>query len=285
MKTSNKLLIAFALALIVLPLLGMIIVSRVYYKEGSEIRDEIVAIKSLDSPNEFFTNLPTNAFQSVNMTEAKGMRLTIHLVQHAKHGLKVSNHLKGRIKMSVDANGQLQVAVKGPEDENRGDYNGEIYIFSPNVKAISFNNAENINIYANQDSLQLNATNVSDIYFGDLTIVKKFDVTVDKVSLVNVTEAQIAALTIKLTEANFQSRQSSFERLSIASKGKANIDIYGEENQPGSFKIGDLAITTSDTSKVNIAGVSVKNCSGRFSDATRVEMPAVNLNQMYTPKK
>ena len=72
MKTSNKLLIAFASALILIPLLGMIYVSQVKYRDGKSGVESRPEITSFDSAAERMTSIAVNAFQTINIADAKG---------------------------------------------------------------------------------------------------------------------------------------------------------------------------------------------------------------------
>lgn len=54
MKTSNKLLIAFAAALILIPVLGMVIVSATQYKTGSYANQaDVVSKVESDNSNKY----------------------------------------------------------------------------------------------------------------------------------------------------------------------------------------------------------------------------------------
>lgn len=282
MKTSNKLLITFAAALILLPLLGMIVVSRVYYKAGPRVEADIVVVKSFDMKTEDFTNLPTSAFQTVNIPEAKAVRFNIHLVKDTKFGVKVSNHIKDRVSVTVDGSGQLQVSVKN--EGGKGRTYGDLYIFSPNVSALAISNTDEVVFTINQDSLQLSVKEIESVYFEN-TKLKSLRATADHVNVFSMIAEEFGSVNLNLTNSSVISRAASYESLVINSSGKGDIEISGsEKNKEKVYTIKDLVINTTDEGKVSLGNITVDKYSGKFSDRTQVEMPASLLNKMYLKK-
>ena len=71
------------------------------------------------------------------------------------------------------------------------------------------------------------------------------------------------------------------DNLSIETHGKSNIEISSYEDKSKAYAVKNLTINTFDVADVKVENIKIDNCSGSFSDQTTVQMPAVNLNQMY----
>ena len=115
MKTSNKLLIAFGAALILIPLMGMIYQAQVNYKTGdysSENLDREKNDNHFSNPSENMSSKTMLPFTAVNIDDAKNRGIYIHFIKDDKFGVKVQNDLKDSIDFTVDANGQLQIKLK-----------------------------------------------------------------------------------------------------------------------------------------------------------------------------
>ena len=159
MKTSNKLLIAFAAALIIIPVLGMVIVSATQYKTGS-YKDIVHKVENFTTPTPNMETLAVqSAFTAVSISDANGKSVNINIINDEKFGVKVPAAYKDLVSLSVDVNGQLQITFKDqPKNDgnDRDSYYSNIYVYAPNVKGLNVSNAESIFIMANADSLAVN---------------------------------------------------------------------------------------------------------------------------------
>jgi len=286
MKTSNKLLIAFASALIIIPIMGLVYISQVKYKTGSYVIDEVQKVQNFDTPSKNMTSLPIGNFTSVNIADAKGMVLNVHIVKDKKFGIKVPNHVKDRVTISVDANGQLQIAIKDKPTENQGRYYADIFIYAPETKLLNIAKADGIRLAADQDSLNVTVKESGNLSFEYSLKVNQLAVTANNISEVNISGGKINSLNLDLTATNLRTESNSFENLIIKSAGKSDIEIRGSYDDHEKYSINNLVINTLDQANFKLENIKVNNCSGRFSDQTEIlNMPAVNLNQMYSAKK
>lgn len=289
MKTSNKLLITFALALILIPLLGMVYVSKVNFTDGKgAAADQAINAKAdadFNTPSiDMESKTITTPFESVNIADAKAMGVYIHYVEAAQYGVKVSKNLKDSIDFKVDANGQLQISFKNMS-AGRDSYYVSILVYAPAVKQINVTNTKALSINAKTDSLNLNVNKSASISFDKDAQINKVNINAEDVENVNAWESKIANLYLKLKNSDFTSTRSSFETLSIASSGKSQIELKGGDEGKDISTIKNLVLNTVDVANVKLDRVKVSNCSGRLSDQTEVQMPAINLNQMYQAKK
>ncbi|MBB2146506.1 hypothetical protein GM921_13470 [Pedobacter sp. LMG 31464] len=280
MKLSNKILITFALALILIPLTGMIYISRVYYKEGSDrdIVDVVRKDENFSTPTE---NMESKAiatsFESINIADAKKMGIYVNIIKDEKFGVKVPKELKDFISFNVDTNGELQITFKNKRPENNN-YN-TIWVYAPNIKQVIVVNANTVNLDAKLDSLTLNVKKSGSISLQNDLTLKALTINTEEVKNLYLSNVDVKSLTVKLNGTDFKTQNNSYENLSIAAYGKSKIEISSYEDKNTSIK--NLTINTFDLADVKLENTKVDNCKGSFSDQTTVQMPAVNLNQMF----
>ncbi len=283
MKLSNKLIIAFAASLILIPVLGMVFVSTTQYKTGT-YKDIVYKVEDFKTPTKNMSSIsiPT-AFTAINIADAKGMILSIQLIKDEKFGIKIPEEYKDLINATVDANGQLQITVKDKlkEENNRGRYYTNIYVYAPTVNALTIANAGDINIMATADSLTLNATKADGISFGSETHIKQLNIKTTDVERLSFRQDDIKSINLDLHNTKLNSEDNSFDNVSIATSGNCTVEISGGYDDQKVGTIKNLVLNTTDKAIVNLENMQVTNCSGKLSDQTQVQMPALNLNQMY----
>lgn len=288
MKTSNKLLIAFAAALILIPVLGMVIVSATQYKTGS-YKDVVHQTENLSTPTKNMETLPVQSpFTSLNIADAKGITLNVHLVKDEKFGVKVPTEYKDLITLSVDANGQLQIAIKdqSKNDDQKGNNSyAKIYVYAPSFKSLDINNAGDVYVTAAADSLAVNVQKAGSLTLNSESKIENLVVKTVDVANVDFREHHMKAVSLDLTNAKLTTNSSSFENLSILTAGKCEVELTGSYDQTKKYTINNLVLNTTGTADVKFENITVNNCAGKLSDQTQVQMPAINLNQMYNAKK
>lgn len=282
MKTSNKILIAFAGALILIPLLGMIYVSQVQYKTGRhEDMVDVVASsqKHFNTPTENMESkaLP-NAFSSINIEDAKNLGLYINFVQDENYGVKVPKELKDSVNFNVDATGQLQITLNMRPSKNDRNFT-TIIVYGKEIKQVDISNASFLYFDVTSDSVQLNLKKSGSVTLNKDITVNALRITTDEVEELAVNEIKVKSLNVTLNGTNFKSDGSSYDNLSITASGKSEIQINGSDK--GNHSIKNLFINTLHEADFKLENIKVEKCSGSFSDQTKVQMPAVNLNQMY----
>jgi hypothetical protein len=286
MKTSNKLLIAFAAALILIPALGMVIVSATQYKTGSysqDIASNNASEKHFNTPTENMESKAISAaFSSINIEDGKRMGIYINLVNDENYGVKIPKELKDSISFNVDANGQLQITLNAKRDVHRRDY-ATIIVYGKNLKQVNISNAEFVYFDAIADSVQLNVKKSGNVSLNKDVNLNALHITTDEVKNLQINEISVKSLLLTLNGTNFQSEESSYDNLSINAAGKSEIEIKGSDynNKDKKYFIKKLFINTLNEADFKIENITVDHCSGSFSDQTKVQMPAVNLNQMY----
>lgn len=278
MKTSNKLLITFAAVLIIVPILGMVYVSKALYvdeEKWSEIKKQT---DSFDAISENMEAIPLNKFSSINIPDGKETGFSIRLIRDQKSGVKIEKGDKDAVQLSVDAQGQLQIGLTGQKDK-RSYIN--IYIYSPNVNAISVVNGGTVDLVSKTDSLAINLKKTKYLSFGSASAFQKLSITADDGSHINIDNEITKSLSLKLYNTSFISNWASYQDLNITTAGKSEISIQGDiEQRKKAFQIQNLTLHTTDSATVNFEAIKIQKATGSLSDQTTIQMPIINLKQI-----
>jgi hypothetical protein len=283
MKTSNKLLIAFAASLILIPILCIAFVSRVYYEPGNYTS----RMGETDPYGPKATNIISTpdaaSAESVTIHAEGGLGLVLEIRKDSQAGVKVSDDLKGLVSIKVENNGQLHITVKGNDKNNRG-FN-RIAVSLPVLKELEVIGTRELSLLGEMEALKLNLTNTGLAQFNSLTKINHLNVTTTNVKDITFTENSPMSVSLNLNNTNLRSDLGSFNELIVNSSGTSNIELNGgDEHTPGKT-IKSLNINTSGKTDLKVINMTINQCSGSFSDSTSVQMPAVNINQMYKAKK
>lgn len=286
MKTSNKILIGFAAALILIPILGMVIVSATQYKTGT-YNDRVDVVRQDISFKASTANMTSialpSAFEGVNITDAKNFSLNIHFIKDEQFGVKITEEYKDLISAILDVDGKLQLSFKDNKNSNqtrRMDY-AIIYIYSPNLNALSVTNANDLIVKTVAEKLNLKLNKISSFYFDNGTEINQLDLEAVNTKALTIRRDKIKSVVVALTDSEFGIESMNLDNVSITTKGTSKVNFYtvdfGDKNQI----IKNLVLNTNGVAEVKVENTTIDKCSGSFSDQTIVQMPAVNLNQMY----
>jgi hypothetical protein len=289
MKLSNKLLIAFAASLILIPVFGMVFISATKYKKGS-YADQVDVVRKVEKfsvPTVNMTSIVlTSAFQSVNVEDAKDLGLSIQFIKDEQFGIKISEEYKDVISAVLDANGQLQLSVKADrkDNEKRVRNYAMIYIYAPYLNSLTVANASLLNVKSTADTLNLKLNKIASFYFDNGTELKQLNLTAVQVKDLTLRRDKINSVNGIITDTKFAIETMSLDHVSITTNGNCNVEVYNNEEGKTKQTINSLILNTNGIADVKIEQTTINNCSGKFSDQTQVQMPAVNLNQMYNKK-
>jgi len=278
MKTSNKLLIAFAAAIIVIPILGMVYVSKALYidtEKWSEIKKQT---DSFDIIAENMEAIPLNKFNSINIADGKETSFSIHLIKDQKSGVKIEKRDKDAVQLSVDAQGKLQIALTNKKE---GRHYINLYIYTPNVNAISVANGRTVELDSKTDSLAISLKKTKYLSFGPTSVFHQLSITADEGSHISIDNDIAKSLNLKLYNTSFTSNWASYQDLNIIAAGKTEISIQGDSQQrKKEFQIQNLTLHTTDSATVNFEAIKIQKATGSLSDQTTIQMPMVNLKQI-----
>ena len=277
MKTSNKLLIAFAATLIVLPVLVMAVVSKMYYTDAKNWVDLEKQNETFDGKSEHMEAIALNQFNAINIADGKEVDFYIHLVKDKKFGVKVAKTEKDFVKFSVDKDGQLQINLTKKTEEYRYI---ELFVYAPETKNLSANNVSDIELSAKGDSLSVNLMKFVNLKFNETFIFQKLSISAEG-GYINIEEnATVKSLRLNLKSARFKSSRISYEELDINSTGNSGVDIYGDNGTEKKYNIKNLTLRTADSADVTFKAIGIEKAKGSLSDQTTVQLPVNTLKQI-----
>lgn len=277
MKTSNKLLTALAVLLVIIPIIVVAINVKINYRPATDenfVEDQEINAEPLDKESPGRTSIPIKtAFSSVNVPDAKRIYLELHFIKSVKAGVKVPTDMKNDISFSINNTGALQISFSDKLNRSGNNRNGVvILVYSPKIDELNLNNLSSLVLTAKADTLNINMKRSGSISFGSPIT---FSVN-DKLTRV-INQTDIKQLNVNLDSASFYSSNSSYKNLVISSKN-SSIDIQGGENSNNSIE--NLTINTFGKSDFKMENVIVNKISGSLSDETTIGMPAKYLKQM-----
>lgn len=277
MKTSNKLLTALAVLLVIIPIIVVAINVKINYRPATGenfVEDQEINAEPLDKESPGRTSIPIKtAFSSVNVPDAKRIYLELHFIKSVKAGVKVPTDMKNDISFSINNTGALQISFSDKLNRSGNNRNGVvILVYSPKIDELNLNNLSSLVLTAKADTLNINMKRSGSISFGSPIT---FSVN-DKFTRV-INQTDIKQLNVNLDSASFYSSNSSYKNLVISSKN-SSIDIQGSENSNNSIE--NLTINTFGKSDFKMENVIVNKISGSLSDETTIGMPAKYLKQM-----
>jgi hypothetical protein len=240
----------------------MVYVSQVNYKVGS-----YNATNNFERNIHGLISISTNKpFEGINIVDGKNLSININYVESKDYGLKVSEVDAKNLMCKVDDKGILQVSIS--KDSKSTNQNEEIYmqVFAPKLKYVTANAIDFLTVSAPKDSLEMEIAN---------TRAFSFSRGVDDMN------HEIKYLKLSLNNTSYTDMNTSYDRLDLSLAGHAKVTFSNDPNHTQKAKIGLLKIKTLDSSIVKFENITIDPCSGSFSDQTKVQMPAVNLNQMY----
>jgi len=277
MKTSNKLLIAFAAALIIVPILSMVYVSKAYYVDGQTWSDLAKQDDSFDGKSDYMDAIPLNQFTTINIADGKKTTLYIHLVKDSKFGVKVNKTDKGFVKFNVDKDGQLQIELTAKTKE-RGYIN--LLIYAPETKELNASNVSTLELDAKGDAIDINLKKFEELRFAGSTKFQKLNIYTED-GYTNIEGNAVAkSIFLNLKNANFRSAGVSFQDLNISSMGKSNVDVFGGKIDQAKFNIQNLTLKTTDSANVIFRDIAIGNAKGSLSDQTTIQLPVASLKQI-----
>ncbi|SOD19662.1 GIN domain-containing protein [Pedobacter xixiisoli] len=277
MKTSNKLLIAFAAALIIVPILSMVYASKAYYIDSQTWADLEKQNDSFDGKSENMEAIQLNQFNAISIADGKEYTFYIRLIKDNKFGIKIYKEHKDLVKCSVDKDGKLQITLTGKNVERRYI---NLLIYAPTTNALNVNNASTIELNAKGDSIVVNLKKFEDFRFGRDAKFQKASINAEDGYTIFEGNTAAKSIYLNLKNANFRSAGVSFEDLDIASAGKSDIDVFGGKANKEKYAIRNLALKTTDSANVTFRSIDIGKAKGSLSDQTIIQIPVANLKQI-----
>jgi len=279
MKTSNKLLIALAISLIIIPVIAIAINVKMNYSDKKTFFKHLKENNNFNSPLEGFESKEMPAFSEVNIADGNNSYINFNVIKSNKSGIKIPEELTRLYDIKVDERNVLRFTPKS--NNKKLNYALTVYIYSNNVKSFNLAKAAGFTLDIKSDSVQLNVTDVKRVTFQDLTAIGSLTVKANKVGDLRFDNVQNSTVAIELNNSNFSSLRSPFKSLDIRSTGQSNIEIVGDLSDKNNFQIDNLYIKTAGKSGLKVENIKVNKSSGSLSDSTSVSMSASILKTMF----
>ncbi|WP_069660738.1 GIN domain-containing protein [Arcticibacter eurypsychrophilus] len=278
MKTSDKLLISVGILFFIIPLMGMIIVSKVYFKTAKtqdNVTYEFFNDKSFAKPSKGRTAIPINRpFHAIHIINGNKSCMELHLNQSNDYGVKIPKGSKEEISFKVKNNVLNIILRKGfrtPSYENRM----LITVYSPKFDALSIKNTSDFNLIATSDSLNISLANCKSFTVQNPNV--EAHTLKSKGGLMNyktVNTMLIKNLNVDLDNSEFSLSDQSVDNLSFKAQNNSTINLDGTNENKGKFVAGKLKIKTLGVNVIKIDNFTAKEIKADFSEETTLEIPS-----------
>ncbi|WP_231491068.1 hypothetical protein [Pedobacter sp. Leaf170] len=277
MKTSNKLLIALAVSLIIIPIIVIAVNVKMNYKNEKAFYKNLKENTELKSTLDGYTSKELPQFSAVSLKDGNDAYVNFVIIKSDKPGIKIPTDLMEIYGVKVDNNGILQFELKNADKKLK--YSLTAYIYSNNVKAFDIAKATGFTLDIKTDSVIINAKDINRLNFQELTEIDHLKINTDKVADLSFDSNKINNVDVILNNSNFRSLKSMFKTINIDALGKSNIEIYGDAKEK--HQLSDLMIKTAGKTELNIDAIQVLKSSGSLSDSTKVNASASIIKSMF----
>lgn len=275
MKTSNKLLIAFGIFLFIAPLLGMVVVSKVYYishhQEDVE-KEQILNIQPLKT----FTKrrkaiVFSQHFSTVNLSAENGASIDLYLNDDPNYGVKIPEDLVNYIKVDV-VNGVLNINIK--KDAPIPDFHNRIFIvvYGPTIERLQAKNWLNLDCKVQTDSLKVDLYNctfsVGNSYLTQGYINNNGDTLSQKIY----DDKKPTSLNLTLNNSTASVSGLNLQNLTVNAEHNSSINLDGNPLQKRQSTIEYLDLHTIGKNEVSIKNFKVQKGISDFSDSTQLNI-------------
>ncbi|MBC6111712.1 GIN domain-containing protein [Pedobacter fastidiosus] len=277
MKTSNKLLIALAALLIIIPVIAIAVIVKINFVpsgDTSYLSRQELNNQAFDEPSKGRLSIPIpSVFNAVNFVDAKNSFISVHLTKSTVSGVKITSFEKEFITLEVK-NGVLNLSFNDNFNQGRPI---DIVIYAPSFKKINASNAGLFELVASGDSLEVDLHKTESFSFGAAIITRNNKGETIKV----INQSDIKNLIVNLNDSKFSSFSNSYQNLEINTKGNSEIELNSGENNKEIYTIKNLSINTVDTASINIKNIKIEKIKGKISDNTIIKMPIPILKQLF----
>jgi hypothetical protein len=281
MKLSNKLLIALAIILFVIPISVIYIVTktnRVDGKEHSAITQEEAI--SMAVPDKYMRTINVQPFKQVSIVGSNRTSLNLQLVKSEKFAVKVDKGKETDFVYQIDDRGNLEL-----DFQNRDGYNYlSVSIFSPEVEELSVSNVQLHNFTVKASEFHMKLEEQGDFNFGLNTKIDHLSLKISK-SNFGMRWADVADeplhgvrdLTLDLDSSSIRLHKKAFARLQVSIK---DSEIAFNLQKDTASSIDEMSVTTQGKSAIYLNNAKIKQLSGSLSDQTATDIPVYYLRQL-----
>jgi len=280
MKTSNKLIIALAAALIVVPIIVIAVNVRFNYRK-MDYRDSYSGANQINTEDFNQKSIGRIAigiaqpFTSVRVDDAKGISVQIYVKTSERFGIKIQDVYKDLINTTVNQKGELLISFADKMERGRND-KVILVVYCPAINAIEVKNSYITELAATADTLNVKITDAQSVFFTG-----NFTYNDDKRKKTEIeSPTKIGTLNLSLKDTEFAGYNAGIKNIKIEA-AKSTINL-GASDPHAVVDYNSLSILAKDNSTVNIEHTTAKTAHGDFSDDTQMKIPTSMLKQMLT---
>ena len=283
MKTSNKLLIAFGVFLFLAPLLGMVVVSKMYYKDAPKINTAEIQ-KANNQPFQTASNgrkaiALHKPFSAINFPNGNNSNVEIHFNKSKSYGIKIPEELVGAIKAKV-VNGVLNLIFN--KELSVPNFNNRVFIvvYAPNLEKLSANNFMYFNCVVQTDSLAIDLTKCFFSIGNSNVNFNQFNNTGDTLSHGVSNQTIVKSLKVVANYSNINISGLDLNNLYIVATENSNIKLDGNQFDKKGATIINLELKTEGKNQVTLTNYKLSKARANFSDSTQLNIPTSILKML-----
>lgn len=288
MKTSDKLLILLGILFFIIPLTGMVFMSKVYYKTSANngnVTYEFSNDQSFTKPSKGRTAIPIHQpFHAIHIINGNGSCIELHLNQSNDYGVKIPKGFVEEVSFKVEKDILNISFIKGfkiPSVRNRM----LITAYSPKFAGLHITNTSYFNLITTADSLNIGLKYCKFTTFQNPNM-KAYILTEKGGSMKHKTgnKALIKNLNVDLDNSEFILNDLSIDNLNFKAQNNSTINLDGTNENNGIFIANNLKIKTLGANTIKIDNFVTKEVKADFSDETTLEIPSSILKLILKDK-
>ena len=284
MKTSNKILIGLAIALLTIPLTIMILVAKTSRISDRQYNQIILGEEDLDKEgSRFVKKYDTEAFDKIFIQGADFKDVKIKVFKSDKFAVKITKDLADQLISFKNVDGQIQIKLPSSEVYARG----TIIVFSPALTHIKIDDVNLSQLFVREsDSLTLEVGKNATFSITEGTKIKSFSITNQNLKTIsdywidnNIYNADIGQLDVKLHRSTLNIYNSSINTLDL-DVNTTKIKVSNDKDKSHD-SLENLVLKTTGDCTVNFENTKIKHAKGEISNETSIQIPIVNLKQIF----
>ncbi|WP_316806036.1 hypothetical protein [Pedobacter agri] len=283
MKTSNKILICLAVALLTIPLTIMVLVAKTSRISDQQYNQIILGEEDLDKEgSRFVKKYDTKAFNKIFIQGADFKDVKIKVFKSNKFAVKITKDLADQLISLENVDGQIQIKLPSSEVYARG----TIIVFSPALTHIKIDDVNLSQLFVKEsDSLTLELGKNASFSITEGTKIKHLSITNKNLQTLseywvdnNIYSSGITQLDVKLNRSTLNIYDSAISTLDL-DVNTTKVKVSNEQGK--TFEpIENLVLKTTGECAVNFENIKINNAKGEISNSTSIQVPIINLKQM-----
>ncbi len=289
MKTSSKLLIILAVALFVIPLVGMVIYAKITRVDGkmymATMKNEG---ENVNAEDRFLVSRKVDNFNKIVIEGADNLYTSISIIKSDQPKVKFIKNTEKIFKTSVDATGTLFIKVDSIKDFQYS----SIYVFVPALESLSLNKLQVSRFDTNFDHMNIHASQINNsLNFGENEALKTLQLTVDdsKISIgkshqVDSFLEAIESFAIRINNGRISMAPKQYKTLQVdLHNADFNFIIERDADKTIQASIENLLINSHGVSDVSLPekAIEIEKLTGSLSDSTTIDLPYYRTKSLF----